>query len=72
MLKVFASEPNETLQCIDESLLVSNDQEFVIKTKGEIRYSIPESILNYGTLHKLGFQFGSGEYNTFKVSAWFE
>lgn len=72
MLKVFVSESNEALQCIIDSLLAPDDPEFVIKKEGEFRYRIPESILIGGTLKKLGFQFGPGEYETFKVSAWFE
>lgn len=72
MLKVFASESNEALQCITDSLLASDDREFVIKKEGEIRYRIPESLITGGKLRKLGFQFGPGEYKTFKVSAWFE
>lgn len=72
MLKVFASESNTALQCITDSLLAPDDHEFVIKKDGEFRYRIPESLIIGGTLTKLGLQFGPGEYNTFKVSAWFE
>lgn len=72
MLKVFASESNEALQCIIDSLLAPDDREFVIKKDGEFRYRIPESLIISGTLQKLGLQFGPGEYRTFKVSAWFE
>ncbi len=72
MLKVFASESNEALQCSIDSLLAPDDHEFVIKKGGEFRYLIPESIIIGGTLKKLGLQFGPGEYKTFKVSAWFE
>lgn len=72
MLKVFASESNEALQCTVDSLLTPDDPEFVIKKDGEFRYRIPESIIIGGRLKKLGFQFGPGVYKTFKVSAWFE
>lgn len=72
MLKVFASESNEALQCIIDSLLVPDDREFVIKKDGEFRYRIPESLIIGGALKKLGLQFGPGEYKTFKLSAWFE
>ena len=72
MLKVFTSESNEALQCIIDSLRAPDDHDFVIKKSGEFRYRIPESIIIGGTLKKLGFQFGPGEYETFKVSAWFE
>lgn len=72
MLKVFVSDSNKALQCIIDSLQVSDDREFVIKKDGEFRYRIPESLLIGGIFSKLGFQFGPGEYKTFKVSAWFE
>ncbi len=72
MLKVFVSDSNKALQCNIDSLQVPDDHDFVIKKEGEFRYRIPESILRGGTFKKLGFQFGPGEYNTFKVSAWFE
>ncbi len=72
MLKVFVSESNEALPCITDSLRAPDDREFVIKRDGTFRYRIPESLIIGGTLKKLGFQFGPGEYNTFKVSAWFE
>jgi len=72
MLKVFALDSNKTLCCITDSLLAPEDKEFVVKKGGEIRYRIPEAMIIGGGLTKLGFQFGPGEYNTFKVSAWFE
>ena len=72
MLKVFASESNKALHCITDSLLATDDREFVIKKEGEFRYRIPDSLIIGGALQKLGLQFGPGEYKTFKVSAWFE
>lgn len=72
MLKVFVSESNKTLQCITDSLQAPDDREFVLKKDGEFRYRIPDSLIHGGTLTKLGLRFGPGEYNTFKVSAWFE
>lgn len=72
MLKVFASEKNETLHCITDSLLTPDDRDFVIKKDGEFRYRIPDWIITGGALKKLGLQFGPGQYKTFKVSAWFE
>ncbi len=72
MLKVFVLESNEALECNTESLLAPDDPEFVTKKDGEFRYRIPESFITGGSLRKLGFQFGPGDYETFKVSAWFE
>ncbi len=72
MLKVFVSDSNVALCCIADSLTASDDREFVLKKGGEFRYRIPESLISNGSLIKLGLQFGPGEYNTFKVSAWFE
>ncbi|MBN1980656.1 MAG: hypothetical protein JW795_03940 [Chitinivibrionales bacterium] len=72
MLKVTASESNVALQCTSDSLLAPDDREFIVKRDGEFRYRIPESIKIGGQFQKLGFQFGPGEYKTFKMSAWFE
>jgi hypothetical protein len=72
MLKVFASPSNRALQCITDSLLAPDDRDYVTKRSGELRYHIPQALIIEGKLQNLGFQFGPGEYKTFKISAWFE
>ena len=72
MLKVCVSESDQAVKCLETSLQVPEDPEFIIKKNGEFRYRIPESLILGGTLKKLRFQFGPGRYKTFRISAWFE
>jgi hypothetical protein len=72
MLKVFVSNYDRPLRCTTESILASEDKEFIVKGDGEFHYVIPEELVKDGKLTKIGFSFGPGEYNGLKMSAWFE